>query len=306
MWVEGKQRYDQLVWRAEGEGTLKEILLNEMDLSIRAVVALKKGDYIFLNGKKAKVYADVQRGDEILVLLPKENSEYLPQDIPLTIYYEDEDLLVVEKPEDMVVHPTRSHLYDTMLNAALFYFREQGISSKVRFVNRLDRYTSGILIIAKNSYAHSVLTKDHSMWELEKEYIAVVQGKMEEGGTIDRPIAKSEDGIRREIREDGQRAITHYEVVASDPRASLLRIRLETGRTHQIRVHFSALGHPLYGDELYGGDTELIGRQALHSLHLAFYSPRKEQKIEITIELPKDIRELIQKILPNTGFDKID
>lgn len=306
MWLEGKQRYDQLVWSAEKESLLKETLLDEMDLSIRAVVALKKGDYIFLNGKKARVHEKTCQGDEIRVVLPKENSEYLPQDIPLTIYYEDEDLLVVEKPEDMVVHPTRSHLYDTMLNAVLHYFRENGIESKVRFVNRLDRYTSGILIIAKNAYAHSVMTKGQSMWGLEKEYIAVVHGKLEGEGTIDRPIAKSEDGIRREVHPEGQNAVTHYEALSSNEEASLLKIRLETGRTHQIRVHFSSIGHPLLGDGLYGGDTGLIGRQALHSLRLAFHSPRKAEKVEIKIKLPKDIQELLEKISPDAGLDKID
>lgn len=306
MWIEGEQQYNRLMWKAQEEGTLKEILLNEMDISIRLMVALKKGDYIFLNGKKEIVHKEVNAGDVVEIILPPEKSEYLPQDIPLQIYYEDEDLLVLEKPENMVVHPTRNHLEDTMLNAVLYYFQKRGISSKVRFVNRLDRYTSGILIVAKNAYAHSVLTKENAMWNLEKEYIAVVEGFVEKGGTVDRPILKSDDGIRRMVHPEGQRAVSHFEVLAHNNDASVLKIKLETGRTHQIRVHFSSIGHPLFGDELYGGDIHLIKRQALHSLKLGFQSPRKENSTEIKIKLPEDIRELIEKLLPDARFDKID
>lgn len=306
MWIEGEQQYNRLMWKAQEEGTLKEILLNEMDISIRLMVALKKGDYIFLNGKKEIVHKEVNAGDVVEIILPPEKSEYLPQDIPLQIYYEDEDLLVLEKPENMVVHPTRNHLEDTMLNAVLYYFQKRGISSKVRFVNRLDRYTSGILIVAKNAYAHSVLTKENAMWNLEKEYIAVVEGFVEKGGTVDRPILKSDDGIRRMVHSEGQRAVSHFEVLAHNNDASVLKIKLETGRTHQIRVHFSSIGHPLFGDELYGGDIHLIKRQALHSLKLGFQSPRKENSTEIKIKLPEDIRELIEKLLPDARFDKID
>ncbi len=306
MWKENAQQYNRLVWIAESDNALKKILLDEMDISIRMLVELKKGDYILVNGKKKIVREEVCRGDEIIVILPEESSEYLAQDIKLNIYYEDEDMLVVEKPYDMVVHPSRSHLENTMLNAALYYFKQHNIQSKVRFVNRLDRYTSGILIIAKNAYAHSAMTKENLLWSMEKEYLAVVQGKLTGEGTIDRPIAKSEDGIRREVREDGQRAITHYKVIASNELASLVQVKLETGRTHQIRVHFSSLGHPLFGDELYGGDMRWIDRQALHSRRLGFFSPRKKEKIDIKIQLPEDIQELIQKLLPNTRFDIID
>ncbi len=305
MWKENAQTYDRLVWIAEQNATLKKILLDEMAISIRLLVELKKGDHIRVNGKRRIVTDEVRRGDEVTVLLPKEQSEYLPQDIALRIYYEDEDILVVEKPYDMVVHPTRAHLYDTMLNAVLYYFRRNGIDSKVRFVNRLDRYTSGILIIAKNAYAHNALTREEREDEIGKEYIAVLQGSMQGEGTIDAPIAKSEDGIRRIVREDGQRAITHYRVLASNDYASLAEIRLETGRTHQIRVHFSSMGHPLLGDELYGGDRSRIKRQALHARRLTFRSPRRSELVSIKIQLPDDIGELIKNVLPDTGFDEI-
>lgn len=305
MWINNTY-YNELFWVAQRDASLKEILLNEMGISIRLLVSLKKTPSLFINDRRSKVYDEVKKGDVVHVLLPPEESEYLAQDIGLHIYYEDADLMVVEKPYDMVVHPTRTHLYDTMLNAALFYFKEHDIQSKVRFVNRLDRYTSGLLIIAKNVFAHSVLTRENSLWEMEKEYIALVQGYMQGEGTINKPILKSDDGIRRIVHEQGQHAVTHYKVLAASEKMSLLKIRLETGRTHQIRVHFSHEGHPLIGDELYGGDTSELQRQALHAIRLAFHSPRIEEKVEVKIKPPNDIRELIAKWLPDTRIDEID
>lgn len=296
MWQERGQAYNKLCWIAEKEGKLKEIMLKEMGLSIRMIVALKKGDYIKVNGKSKWVKDQVQKGDLIEITLAAETSEYCPQDIPLEIHYEDMDLLVVEKPYDMVVHPTKNHLYGTMLNAILYYFEQNEIQSKVRFVNRLDRYTSGVLIVAKNQFAHAYMSKNNALWEMDKEYIAIVEGELTGKGTISEKIGKSEEGIRREIREDGQEAITHYESLASTGEASLIKIRLETGRTHQIRVHMASLGHPLFGDELYGGRIDLIGRQALHAAELGFSSPRRKGQEKIKIKLPEDIRELLEKL----------
>lgn len=305
MWKENCQKYNGLVWIAESDGSLKDILMNEMRISVRLLVELKKGDYIRVNGERKNVKEQVFIDDEISVILPNETSEYEKQEMPLNIYYEDEDVLVVEKPYNMVVHPTRNHLLGTMLNGLLYYFDKCKIKSKVRFVNRLDRYTSGILIVAKNAYAHSVITKENSMWDLEKEYFAIVSGKLECGGTIDAPIVKSSDGIKREVGDEGQRAITHYDVICQNEKASFVRVSLETGRTHQIRVHFSHIGHALFGDELYGGDLSLIERQALHSSKLGFFSPRKKEKIEIKIDLPHDIKKLLEELFPETELKNL-
>ncbi len=296
MWKIESQRYDQLVWQCKEENKLKSELLDKMNISVRMLCSIKKEKSVTVNGKYVPMHTMVYGGDIIKIELPHESNEYESQQMGIEVLYEDFDLLVVEKPFGMVVHPTRNHLENTMLNALKYYFDENGIKSKVRFVNRLDRDTSGILIVAKNAYAHSVLTKDTSMWEMHKKYIAVVEGKLDESGTIRLPIIKSEDGIRRTVDENGQECVTHYRTIKSNERASFVELELETGRTHQIRVHMSAMGHPIFGDELYGGNLDLIERQALHCIELGFYSPRLEKEIRVKTKLHDDITELLMKL----------
>lgn len=296
MWKIESQRYDQLVWQCKEENKLKSELLDKMNISVRMLCSIKKEKSVTVNGKYVPMHTMVYGGDIIKIELPHESNEYEAQQMGIEVLYEDFDLLVVEKPFGMVVHPTRNHLENTMLNALKYYFDENGIKSKVRFVNRLDRDTSGILIVAKNAYAHSVLTKDTSMWEMHKKYIAVVEGKLDESGTIRLPIIKSEDGIRRTVDENGQECVTHYRTIKSNERASFVELELETGRTHQIRVHMSAIGHPIFGDELYGGNLDLIERQALHCIELGFYSPRLEKEIRVKTKLHDDITELLMKL----------
>ena len=296
MWKIESQRYDQLVWQCKEENKLKSELLDKMNISVRMLCSIKKEKSVTVNGKYVPMHTMVCGTDIIKIELPHESKEYEAQQMGIEVLYEDFDLLVVEKPFGMVVHPTRNHLENTMLNALKYYFDENGIKSKVRFVNRLDRDTSGILIVAKNAYAHSVLTKDTSMWEMHKKYIAVVEGKLDESGTIRLPIIKSEDGIRRMVDENGQECVTHYRTIKSNERASFVELELETGRTHQIRVHMSAIGHPIFGDELYGGNMDFIERQALHCIELGFYSPRLEKEIRVKTKLHDDITELLMKL----------
>lgn len=296
MWKIESQRYDQLVWQCKEENKLKSELLDKMNISVRMLCNIKKEKSVTVNGKYVPMHTMVCGTDIIKIELPHESNEYEAQQMGIEVLYEDFDLLVVEKPFGMVVHPTRNHLENTMLNALKYYFDENGIKSKVRFVNRLDRDTSGILIVAKNAYAHSVLTKDTSMWEMHKKYIAVVEGKLDESGTIRLPIIKSEDGIRRMVDENGQECVTHYRTIKSNERASFVELELETGRTHQIRVHMSAIGHPIFGDELYGGNMDFIERQALHCIELGFYSPRLEKEIRVKTKLHDDITELLMKL----------
>ena len=296
MWKIESQKYDQLIWQCQEENKLKSELLDKMNISVRMLCSIKKEKSVTVNGKYVPMHTMVCGGDIIKIELPHESNEYEAQQMGIEVLYEDFDLLVVEKPFGMVVHPTRNHLENTMLNALKYYFDENGIKSKVRFVNRLDRDTSGILIVAKNAYAHSVLTKDTSMWEMHKKYIAVVEGKLDESGTIRLPIIKSEDGIRRMVDENGQECVTHYRTIKSNERASFVELELETGRTHQIRVHMSAIGHPIFGDELYGGNMDFIERQALHCIELGFYSPRLEKEIRVKTKLHDDITELLMKL----------
>ena len=299
MWF-NDQQYNKLVWKNESRNdTLKQILLNDMGISLRLLYSLKKDKQIFVNKKFYKMHELVNIGDIIEINLPDEANEYDAEYMDIELLYEDADLMVVEKEPFVVVHPTKGHQSGTLANGLIKLFKDKSINSKIRFVNRLDRDTSGILIVAKNSYCHSILTKDDAMHEMEKKYYAVVGGHLEkESGVIDLPIDKSEDGIRRMVSEKGQRAVTRYKVIDKLKQATLIEISLETRRTHQIRVHFSHIGHPLLGDELYGGDMSLLNRQALHCFELGFYSPRKSEIIYIKSELPHDMRELVKELTP--------
>ena len=299
MWF-NDQQYNKLVWKNESRNdTLKQILLNDMGISLRLLYSLKKDKQIFVNKKFYKMHELVNIGDIIEINLPDEANDYDAEDMDIKLLYEDADLMVIEKEPFVVVHPTKGHQSGTLANGLIKLFKDKSINSKIRFVNRLDRDTSGILIVAKNSYCHSILTKDDAMHEMEKKYYAVVGGHLEkESGVIDLPIDKSEDGIRRMVSEKGQRAVTRYKVIDKLKQATLIEISLETGRTHQIRVHFSHIGHPLLGDELYGGDMSLLNRQALHCFELGFYSPRKSEIIYIKSELPRDMRELVKELTP--------
>lgn len=294
MWNYEEQSYDRFVWRHEGgPKKLREILREEMGFSVRLLCELKKGALIRLEGRDCRFHEVVNTGQTVEIQLMPEENEYQAEDMDLTLLYEDADVLVVEKPPYMVVHPTKGHPGHTLLNGLLSIFRQKRIRSKIRFVNRLDRDTSGILMVAKNAYAHSILTKKNAMHSMEKVYHAFIEGRMEEEeGEIELPIARSEDGIRRLVSESGQYALTCYRVLKTYKEAQLVEVRLRTGRTHQIRVHFSHIGHPLLGDPLYGGDGSLIRRQALHCVKLGFYSPREAGVRVVETELPPDLKEL--------------
>lgn len=298
MWLEGEQSYRLLCWRAERDDLLKKILIEEMGISIRMISDLKRRNAVQVNGENKKNHDEVKRGDVIRVDLGTDRSEYEPREGSVDIVYEDDDVIVVNKPPFTVVHPTKNHLEDTLLNHMEHYFRQNGIEERVRFINRLDRDTSGLLLIAKNRYAHFQMSKEHQFGDMEKCYIAFVEGRLsQKAGTIDAPVGKKqEDGIRREVFEGGQRAVTHYRVLKEGEEYSMLELQLETGRTHQIRCHMEYIGHPLLGDELYGGKTDKIRRQALHSFQLKFRSPRSEVECLQKAKLPQDMQELFRQI----------
>lgn len=285
---------------------LGSILRRNMNLSGRIITGLKKRNNIFLNGKSSFVSAIVHNGDEVVVNLFKEESQNIePQYIPLDIAFEDEDLLIINKQPGLVVHPTKGHPDGTLSNGVIYYWREKGEGNIVRLVNRLDRDTSGLVIIAKNQFSHQALAKCLDAGTVEKTYYAVVHGFFaEEEGTIDLPIDRpTRESIRREVIESGQRAVTHYRTVERLGEDSLVELKLETGRTHQIRVHMSYLNHPIYGDTLYGetDDREFIGRQALHARRLRFKHPRTAEVIDIKAEVPEDMKLLMRKLRKESG-----
>lgn len=287
------------------EGTkIREYLKTELGLSTRLIRSASIDKRIFVNDEVVKMNRILNIGEVIKIDLAKDESQDIaPEKMDIEVIYEDEDILVVNKKPFMVVHPTKNYQSGTLANGVINYFMESNQNCIVRLVSRLDMNTSGLIIIAKNQFAHGMLSKEMSDNNVEKRYLAIVHGNLEkESGTIDLPIYKPEgieNGIRRVIDERGQRSITHYKLIESFGDASLVECKLETGRTHQIRVHLSSIGHPIYGDTLYGAGEEeedLIKRQALHAYALDFKSPRTGELLSLKSELPQDMKELINKL----------
>jgi 23S rRNA pseudouridine1911/1915/1917 synthase len=280
---------------------LRYYLQRVQRLSGRLIKGAALSGRIEINNKRVKLNHIVKSGESISLNLVKEESQNVePEKMDIEVVYEDDDLIVVNKRPGIVVHPTRSYPSGTLANGLMYYFKEKGEDCIVRLVSRLDMDTSGLIIVGKNQFAHMALARDMKSEEFEKSYIAVIHGKMEENeGTIDLPIYRQEgEDIRRIIDERGQKSITHYKVIKDFKNDQLLKLTLETGRTHQIRVHLSYLGHPLYGDTLYGKDDDsmYINRQALHAYRLKFPHPRGNKILELETAIPEDILKLIEKI----------
>lgn len=279
--------------------TLLEVISKSMQLSSRLIRKVKKDKQIYYNGRaKASMNLKVRCNDVIKIIMDLEENHFLPEDIDIDILYEDLDMMVVDKKAYIVVHPTLGHPTGTIANALAKHFNDVGVNTKIRFINRLDRDTSGVLLIAKNPYAQQFISAQMKADMTDKRYIALVHGEIEvDKATINEPIGKkNEDDIRRCVIKGGQDSLTHYEVVDRFNGYTLVKIKLETGRTHQIRVHFSHLGHPIVGDELYGGDTSIFDRQALHGAEISFYAPRSNEYTTVKSELPEDIKKLIERL----------
>lgn len=275
---------------------LGSYLKSHIHLSTRLVRGALREKRIFVNGRVAKASLLLKKDDSVIINLEKQESQDIePEKMDLQIAYEDEDILVINKPCNMVVHPTKSYLTGTLANGILYYFKETGQNCIVRLVSRLDMDTSGLIIVAKNQFAHMKLSKELVKEEYEKNYIAVIHGHMDsEKGIINLPIFRTGEGsIKRIVDERGQESITEYEVLENYKDGQLLKLILKTGRTHQIRVHLSHLGHPIFGDSLYGVEETMIHRQALHAFRLVIPQPRTMEKLHIETELPLDIKNLI-------------
>lgn len=275
----------------ENDKTVKGILSENLNFSRRLSKKLELSGKIFLNDKEAKLNKSVFIGDVLTVEFKDEEDEYNAVNIPIDILYEDTDLLIVNKPPYIVVHPTKSHQDNTIANGVAYYFKEKGIQKKVRLVNRLDMNTSGIVIIAKNPYVHNELSNQMKSNTVEKYYYAIVEGLLErDKGTINEPIARlNPEDIIRVVDISGKECITHYEVEGRFVNKTLVKLKLETGRTHQIRVHMKHIGHPILGDTLYGNESDLIGRQALHCFEMKFIHPSTGEKIIIKSPMPEDM-----------------
>ena len=249
---------------------------------------------ILLNNKICDTRSIANVGDVITIDFnyEEDNSNIVPTQMNLNIVFEDDWLLIINKPAGIAVHPSILHYSGSLCNGIRFYFDKIGLKKKVRPVNRLDLNTSGLVVFAKCEYIQECLISQMKNNEFKKEYLAVCNGIFEKkSGTINLPIARKENSIiERCISEDGQPSITHYEVLKEFDNYSLVKCSLETGRTHQIRVHMSAVGHPLLGDSLYGSISDLINRQALHCFNLQFIHPVYNNDLNFWGDLPNDFK----------------
>ena len=267
---------------------VKNILKNKLKMSERFIRKLKLNDKITCNGMHLRINDTVELGNILTIDLNfAEESENIDAiDMPIDILYEDDWFIVINKPANMVVHPSVLHRTDSLANAVKFYLESKNEKIKMRFVNRLDRDTTGIVVFAKSEYIQESLAMQMQDGTLIKEYRTIVEGILEGSGTIDKPIKRQEGA-------DGERAVTHYEVLQNMENMSLVKVILETGRTHQIRVHMKYIGHSLVGDDLYGNKSELISRQALHAYKMAFIHPVTGEKMEFIADIPDDMRKII-------------
>lgn len=277
---------------------VKEVLKAEFSMSDRLLLKLKKLDKIYLNGNVTSVNHPVLENDLIECYLnyEEDNSNIVPTEMPLNIIYEDEAYIVVNKPAGIPVHPSMDHYTDSLSNGIAFYFSQIGLKKKIRPVNRLDKDTSGIVIFAKNEYIQECLVRQMKSKEFIKRYIAVVNGNLDNlEGTINAPIARKEGSIiERCVSETGDIAITHYKVLKRKTDFDIVECILETGRTHQIRVHFAYLGHSLLSDTLYGTSSSLINRQALHAYEVEFTHPLSKKKVKYIATVPEDLNKLME------------
>lgn len=276
---------------------VKQVLKEEFLMSDRLIIKLKKSKQIYLNNIPTFVNQKLKIGDKICADLDfEETSENIvPTKMSLSILFEDEALLIVDKPPFITIHPSMDHFEDSLSNGIKYYFNSIGLKRKIRPVNRLDKNTSGIVIFAKNEYIQECLIKQMKSGSFKKKYLALINGKLDNTiQTIDAPIARKEDSIiERCVSEIGDKAITEVEMLKTFNNYSLVKCTLKTGRTHQIRVHLSYIGHSILGDDLYGEKTELINRQALHAYWIEFIHPITRDVLQFQSELPEDINSLV-------------
>ena len=280
---------------------VKEFIRQYLRLSSRVLVKQKQAEGGMLkNGLPCRSVDSLSAGDILELCFPEEIVAYEPSEGPLPILYEDEDYLIVDKPAHMPVHPSPGHDRDSLLNRVSYYYRNTGQSPAFRPLYRLDRDTSGLIAIGKHRVAASSV-------QIEKVYYAVCQGTLFGSGTVDMPIGLEPGSkIRRQCAKEGQRAVTHWKALASNEGYTLVGFRLETGRTHQIRVHMAYLGHPLAGDDLYGGSVKKIDRQALHCGRLSVMCQPLRTHMASACPFPQDILHAfpwVEPVLPKQEIE---
>ncbi len=283
--------------------TVLEILKKELRLSSKMITALKKSPTgITVDGEHVTVRRVLHTGEILQIETEdkEQNENLVPTELPLDILYEDEDIIALNKPPHMPTHPSHGHFSDTLANGLCFYMQKSDEPFVFRSVNRLDRNTSGIVLVAKNRISANRLYESMKKGLITKKYIAIICGSLPQSkGTVDTYIRRREESIiTRQVcgkLPDAARAITNYEVISSDDALSAVKASPITGRTHQLRLHFAHLGAPILGDDLYGKVTEEISRQALHAFYLSFPHPTSGKLTEIFAPLPIDMAEVATK-----------
>ncbi len=280
------------------EGKLMRQFLIDQQISKRTLTSVKfEGGLLTVNGEKVNVRHRLKEGDLLQLTFPPEkgSGNLVGQDVPLTIIYEDNDLLVIDKPSGVAAIPSKDYPNKSLANQIIAYYQHCRISSTVHIVTRLDRDTSGLVLVAKHRHVHHLFSLQQQENQIKRLYEAFAQGTFPiKTGTIDKPIGRKDHSIiEREVRADGKYARTDFEVINEFQNFTHLLLKLETGRTHQIRVHLSSIGHPLVGDDLYGGSLQLLTRQALHCRFLTFFHPLKKEWMAFESSLASDMKGLL-------------
>ena len=276
---------------------LKHVIKEEFCISDRLLLKLKNNNKIFLNNNNTYLNHKVNLEDiiDVFIDFEEDNSNIVPTKINLNIVYEDDCMLILNKPPNLAIHPCMDNFENSLSNGVRYYFDSINLKKKIRPVNRLDKNTSGLVIFAKNEYIQECLVRQMKSNVFKKYYIAIVEGIFnEKSGIINLPIAREENSIiKRCVNNLGDIAITNYTVIKEKNNMSILNIELKTGRTHQIRVHMSYIGHPLIGDTLYGNSSIFINRQALHAYKISFIHPITKLPLNFETPLPYDLSNII-------------
>ena len=299
---------DKLILEADETGKrLDAYLAENTELTRTRIQQLIKEENIKVNDKKTKSSYKIEMGDTIEVFIPeKKEIDLVPQNISINILYEDNDIAVIDKKAGLVIHPSYGHESGTLVNAIMFHINDlSGINGEIRpgIVHRLDKDTSGLIIIAKNDKAHNKLSEMFKNKEINKTYLAIVKGSLgKDTGRLETQMGRDLKDRKKMsvLKIGGKTAITNYEVLDKNDKFSLVRVNIETGRTHQIRVHMKYLGYPILGDSVYGKESKSVKRQMLHAYKLEFMHPVTGKEMIIKSEIPKDFSEVLERIKLHT------
>lgn len=290
-------KYNHTVTDSDIGLSINQIIKANFKFSSRFKTKMKFQKLVDLNGTPTPGFITPEVGDEISIRLPEETSNFPAEDIPIDVLYEDDDLMFINKQPGLIVHPTKGHPFHTIANGLMKYMLNNGQKYKIRFANRIDMDTSGIVIVAKNANSQNDISLQMRENLVHKQYMAIVNGVIRDDEfTIDKPIGRpNEESIQRKVlSEGGKDAITDVKVLERFYNNTLVEVTLHTGRTHQIRVHLAHIGHPITGDHLYEGDAPaLIDRQALHAAKMIINHPMTGEKLEIEAPLPNDMKKCL-------------